>query len=80
MGKTQKIKEKKPMFNKIAPKIQDAMNSKPGQVVQTVFGITSKVLTIGTGLFTIANIIVGIHDQSQQKINKAKEIEANYPD
>lgn len=73
-------KEKKAMFNKIAPKVKDAMNSKPGQIAQKALGVGSTILSIGGGILTLAGAIVSINAWSQAKIDKQKEVETNYPD
>lgn len=73
-------KEKKAMFNKLAPKVKGAMESKPGQIAQKALGIGSTVLSIGGGLLTLATAIVSINAWSQAKIDKQKEVEVNYPD
>lgn len=77
MGKT---KEKKPIFNKLAPKVEGAMNSKVGQGVQKGLGIAGTILTIATGVMTVGSAIVGINHYSQEKINQQKELEMKIPE
>lgn len=70
---------KKPLFAKIAPKIEAGLNSKVGRGVQKGLDTAGTVCQIGGGLLLLAGLIVGANKRSQAKIDKAREIEMAYP-
>lgn len=69
----EKKKEKKPIFNKIGPKIERAMESKAGQTTQNVLNGIGTGLSIAGGIMAIGTMIVGMHNKSKKRIEIQKQ-------